>query len=52
MLSIMKKYIYIVGLLLLIPFVAIAQQELDDYLVIAAKNIQAFRLNLKNTWLL
>jgi outer membrane protein TolC len=34
----MKKYIYIIGLLLLIPFVASAQHELDKYLVIAAEN--------------
>ena len=34
----MKKYIYIIGLLLLISLIASAQQELDKYLVIAAEN--------------
>ena len=43
----MKKYIYIVGLLLLIPFMAIAQQELDDYLVIAAENNPGLQVKFK-----
>jgi cobalt-zinc-cadmium efflux system outer membrane protein len=47
MLSIMKKYIYIIGLLLLIPFVAIAQQELDEYLVIAAENNPGLQAKFK-----
>ncbi len=47
MLSIMKKYIYIVGLLLLIPFMAIAQQELDKYLVIAAENNPGLQVKFK-----
>jgi len=38
MYRVMKKYIYILGLLLLIPFVASAQNDLDKYLVIAAEN--------------
>jgi cobalt-zinc-cadmium efflux system outer membrane protein len=36
--SIMKKYIYIIGLFLLLPSVASAQDELDNYLFIAAEN--------------
>jgi len=47
MLRIMKKYIYIIGLWLLIPFVAIAQQELDDYLVMAAENNPGLQVKFK-----
>jgi outer membrane protein TolC len=35
---IMKKYIYIIGFLLLLPSMALAQDELDNYLLIAAEN--------------
>jgi len=44
---IMKKHIYIIGLWLLIPFVALAQQELDDYLVIAAENNPGLQAKFK-----
>ena len=47
MLRIMRKYIYIIGLWLLIPFVAMAQQELDDYLVIAAENNPGLQVKFK-----
>ena len=43
----MRKYIYIIGLWLLIPFVAMAQQELDDYLVIAAENNPGLQVKFK-----
>jgi cobalt-zinc-cadmium efflux system outer membrane protein len=44
---IMKKLIYIIGLCLLIPFVASAQQELDNYLVIAAENNPGLQVKFK-----
>ena len=44
---IMKKHIYIIGLCLLIPFVASAQQELDNYLVIAAENNPGLQVKFK-----
>jgi len=47
MFSIMKKYIYIIGLLLLVPFGASAQHELDTYLVIAAENNPGLQVKFK-----
>jgi hypothetical protein len=43
----MKKYIYIIGLWLLFPLVASAQQELDNYLVIAAENNPGLQVKFK-----
>jgi len=43
----MKKYIYIIGFCLLIPLVASAQQELDNYLVIAAENNPGLQVKFK-----
>ena len=43
----MKKQLYIIGLCLLIPFVASAQQELDNYLVIAAENNPGLQVKFK-----
>jgi cobalt-zinc-cadmium efflux system outer membrane protein len=43
----MKKYIYIIGLLLLIPFAASAQHELDKYLVSAAENNPGLQVKFK-----
>ena len=47
MCRIMKKQLYIIGLCLLIPFVASAQQELDNYLVIAAENNPGLQVKFK-----
>ena len=44
MYSIMKKYIYIIGLLLLMPFAVTAQDQLEEYLVIAAENNPGLRV--------
>ena len=44
MYRIMKRYKYIIGLLLLlIPFMVSAQQELENYLLIAAENNPGLR---------
>jgi outer membrane protein TolC len=47
MLRIMKNYIYIMGWLLLVPFVTSAQSELDNYLVIAAENNPGLQVKFK-----
>jgi len=43
----MKKYIYIIGMMMLIPSVASAQLELDQYLVIAAENNPGLQVKFK-----
>lgn len=43
----MKKYIYIIGIVLLIPSVASAQEELDNYLLIAAENNPGLQVKFK-----
>jgi len=46
MLSIMKTYIYIIGMLL-VPFVVSAQHELDSYLLLAAENNPGLQAKFK-----
>ena len=45
--KIMKKHIYIISILLLLPFTAFTQQDLDNYLVIAAENNPGLRVKFK-----
>lgn len=47
MLRIMKKYIFIIGCLLLTPLAASAQQQLEDYLLIAAENNPGLQVKFK-----
>jgi outer membrane protein TolC len=47
MIKIMKKHIYIISILLLLPFTAFTQQDLDNYLVIAAENNPGLRVKFK-----
>lgn len=43
----MKKHTYIIGMLILFPFVVCAQQELDNYLVTAAENNPSLQSKFK-----
>ena len=44
----MRRHIYIISIFLLLPFTAYTQQELDNYLVIAAENNPDLRVKFNN----